>query len=156
MIARAAWPCYPNLDAKSGVKSLFRQLENKSNLNVFRFQLGPQVWLLALPALCQRSINARQRAQHSTSSVAPLVEIDAAHFFKSKFDADRRGCLAIALQYRRVLAQGAGVRKSFGHHRCVDTVATVLTERGRTLHHSNGAVWRGKHAGNRYRFLDTI
>ena len=61
----------------------------------------------------------------------PRIEVDAAHFSKTKLDADRRGSLAVALQHRGVLAHRARFGEPSGQQRGVGAMAAVCLERRR-------------------------
>ena len=89
-------------------------------------------------------------------SVSPGVEVDAAHFLEAEVGADGRGGRPVRLEDSGVHAHGAGISQPFGHQRGIDPMATIGVERGRALHHRDGALGERKHARDSNRPLNTI
>jgi hypothetical protein len=89
-------------------------------------------------------------------SVSPGVEVDVAHFLEAEVGADGRGGCPVRLEDSGFQAHVAGIGQPFGHQRSIDPLATVGVERGRALHHRDGALGERKHARDSNRSLNTI
>ena len=86
----------------------------------------------------------RQSRENRLLSVSPGVEVDAAHFLEAEVGADGRGGRPVRLEDSGFQAHGAGISQAFGHQRGIDPLATVGVERGRALHHRDGALGERK------------
>jgi len=89
-------------------------------------------------------------------SVSPGVEVDAAHFLEAEVGADGRGGPPVSLEDSGFQAHIAGISQPFGHQRGIDPMPPVGVERGRALHHRDGALGERKHARDCNRPLNTI